>query len=91
MTFLPWYIPLQSHRREENYISCTISTIFFLYIYIWSPFKIKVVICYLLLFLQMLFKLILSQFSFIDLTVISFFAEILLLPPEYNLEKINFC
>lgn len=46
-----------------------------------------VVICYLLLFLQMLLKFILSQFSFFDLTVISFFAGILLLSPEYNLEK----
>lgn len=31
-----------------------------------------VVICYLLLFFQMLFKLIFSQFSFFNLTVISF-------------------
>lgn len=46
-----------------------------------------VVICYLLLFLQMLFKLIPSQFSFFGVTLISFFAGILLLPPEYNLEK----
>lgn len=50
-----------------------------------------VVICYLLLFFQMLFTIILSQSSFFDLTVISFFAGILLLLPEYNLEKSNFC
>lgn len=55
---------------EVNYISCTTSTGFFLYIYIWCPVKMIVVICYLLLYLQMLFKLIHSQFSFFDLTAI---------------------
>lgn len=57
---------------EVNSISCTTSTVFFLYIYIWSPATMTVVICYLLLFSQKLFKLIFSQFSFFNLTVISF-------------------